>query len=233
MEYSFEYALPEIMEGAATGIAGISLGIFAIVYLLLMAFGIVCYVLYAVGLYRIAKRRGIHHAWLAWIPVGSEWLLGSISDHYQYVAKQNITKRRRTLIVLSILVLVFSGMAGGGVAALVLNMDAAAGITVAGVALTVVGYLGAIGIGIAIMVFYYSACYDLFRSCKPSYDVLFLILGILFSVTMPFFIFACSGSDQGMPARRPRPAPQIPYEQPAQPEPPVVQTEVVDETYDL
>ena len=236
-DYGFEYALPEgvegVAEGIATGVAGISLGIFALVYLVMLAFGIVCYVLNSVGMYRIAKRRGIHHAWLAWIPVGSNWLLGSISDHYQYVVKQSVTKRRRVMLVLSVFSLVFSGVVAAGGAAVALSASET-GATIAAIALMVIGYLGMIGIGIALTVFYYIACFDLFRSCKPSYDVLFLVLGIFFSVTMPFFVFACSGYDQGMPARRPRPAAQIPGGQPqAEQEIPVVQTEVVDETFDL
>ena len=101
-EYDFEYMFPEMMEGAATGVLGLVAGIFLIVYLLALAFSVISYVLGAVGMYRIAKRRGIHHAWLSWIPVGSSWLLGSISDHYQYVVKQKVTKRRKILLILSI-----------------------------------------------------------------------------------------------------------------------------------
>lgn len=41
------------------------------------------YVLCALGLYTIAKRRGIRHAWLAWVPVASAWVLGSIADDYK------------------------------------------------------------------------------------------------------------------------------------------------------
>ena len=106
-DYGFEYYFPDAMEGAAEGVlvgaAGIFAGIFLIVYLLCMAFSVVSYVLSAVGMYRIAKRRGIHNAWLAWVPVGNGWLLGSISDHYQYVAKHKTTKRRRVLLILQLI----------------------------------------------------------------------------------------------------------------------------------
>ena len=62
---------------------------------------LVGWILSSVGLHKIAKRRGIHHAWLAWVPVGSSWLLGSISDHYQYVVKKKDTGRRKVLLILS------------------------------------------------------------------------------------------------------------------------------------
>ena len=43
----------------------------------------VLYVLQAVGLYTLAQRRGIRYAWLAWVPVGSLWVLASLADDYQ------------------------------------------------------------------------------------------------------------------------------------------------------
>ena len=96
-DYGFEYAFPEMMEGAAEGViagaAGLIIGIVLIVWLIAMAVAVGSYVLNAVGMYRIAKRRGIHNAWLSWVPVANVWLLGSISDHFQYVVMQLSTKR--------------------------------------------------------------------------------------------------------------------------------------------
>ena len=192
-------------EGAAIGAAGIFVGVFLIALLLTLAFGVVSYVLDAVGTYRIAKRRGIHHAWLAWIPVGASWLLGSVSDHYQYVAKRKTTKRRKVMMILEILTwllsigvialsaaLIVSSEKGGAVAG---EIGITAGLTV--------GMLALEGVYIALLVFCYIALYDLFQSCRPNYAVLFLVLGIVFPVTLPFFVFGCSGSDLGMPERRP------------------------------
>ena len=41
------------------------------------------YVLLALGMQTIAKRRGIPLAWLAWVPVASVWVLGAIADDYR------------------------------------------------------------------------------------------------------------------------------------------------------
>ena len=238
-EYDFEYMFPEIMEGAADGIAtgmiGLVFGIFLIVYLLALAFSVVSYVLGAVGMYRIAKRRGIHHAWLSWIPVGSSWLLGSISDHYQYVVKQKVTKRRKILLILSIICTVMGfvfGMGAGILATAEIVGETAASVLSA--ALMVIGYLGLMGLSIAITVICYIAYYDLFRSCKPGNAVLFLVLSIIFNVTLPFFVFFISNSDEGMPARRPQQPPQQICEEPecsdsAEEELPVVEAEIVDD----
>ena len=235
----FYYDFPEAMEGIAggafMGAAGLIAGLFMIVYLLAMAFGLVSYVLNAVGMYRIAKRRGIHHAWLAWIPVGNSWLLGSISDHYQYIAKQKITGRRKSLLILSIISIVLSGVVVAGATMIFSFTTGPADLMGSGVlliGLLVVAYLALIGLGIAIMVVGFIAYYDLFQSCKPNSAVVFLVLGILFSVLLPFFVFACSGSDKGMPLRRQQQsAEQIPQPEETAPqeEIPVVEGEIVEE----
>ena len=233
-DYGFEYYFPGGMEGAAMGVAT---GILLIGWFLAMGFSLVMYVLNAVGLYRVAKRRGIHHAWLAWVPIGSNWLLGSISDHYQYVAKQKVTSKRKILLILNLCLIGCLFVLAGGVIAIVLsagsNMNAS---VVLGVVLLLIAYLGMMGLAIAITVFCYIAYYDLFRSCKPGNAVLFLVLSILFNVTLAFFVFFSSKSDEGMPERRPRdPAPRIEEtpvepEAPAEEEIPVVEGEIVEET---
>ena len=233
-DYSFEYAFPDAMGGAAMGVAT---GILLIVWCLAMGFSIVMYVLNAVGLYRIAKRRGIHHAWLAWVPIGSNWLLGSISDHYQYVAKQKVTSKRKILLILSLCLIGCLFVLAGGVVAIVVAAGSSMNASIAlGVVLLLIAYLGMMGLAIAITVFCYIAYYDLFRSCKPGNAVLFLVLSILFNVTLAFFVFFSSKSDEGMPERRPRdPAPRIEEapvepEAPAEEEIPVVEGEIVEES---
>lgn len=233
--YDFPGAMEGVAEGAFVGAAGLVTGLFLLVYLLALAFSIVSYVLNSVGMYRIAKRRGIHHAWLAWVPVGSQWLLGSISDHYQYVAKKKITGRRKALLILNIILTVLSGVFSVAAVSLLSFAEATVAADMSGQILVVgvlsVVYLGVLGLGIAATVLQYIAHYDLFRSCKPDNAVLFLILGILFNVTMPIFVFICSSSDRGMPVRRPQqPAVQIPDFRFAEEEAvPSVEAEIVED----
>ena len=58
-----------------------------------------------------------------------------------------------------------------------------------------------IAASITYSVFAYICYYDLFRSCSPKNAVLYLVLSIVVSITMPFFIFACRNSDEGMPPK--------------------------------
>jgi hypothetical protein len=78
-------------------------------------------------------------------------------------------------------------------------------------------------IAIAITVLRYVSMYDLYTSCNPQNNVLFLVLSIFFNVTEPFFVFFNRKKDGGMPPRRTEPQPQayIPpqpvYEAPQEP----------------
>ena len=64
------------------------------------------YVLVALGLYTIAKRRGIRKPWLAWIPVANMWLLGCISDQYRYVARNQEKSKRKLMLTLTIITII-------------------------------------------------------------------------------------------------------------------------------
>ena len=97
-------------EDAVAGVMGTAFGILVVFYFLLLFFvfaiGIASYVLSSLGLYTVAERRKLRHPWLAWIPIGNAWLLGSISDQYQYVAKGKVKNRRKILLALNVAIVV-------------------------------------------------------------------------------------------------------------------------------
>lgn len=181
--------------------------IFMIVYLcvliFVMLYGLVMYVLQSVGLHTIAKRRGIHHPWLAWIPIAANWLIGSISDQYQFVAKGRVRNRRKVLLGLSIPTFVLS------VVSMVLSistmtasvMDGGAETLLPITILMLVVSMIMSTLTIVLTVFQCIALYDLYTSCTPKNAVLFLILQLLFGLGS-IFIFAVRNKDEGMPPRR-------------------------------
>jgi uncharacterized membrane protein YbhN (UPF0104 family) len=73
-----------------------------------MLWGIISYVFMAIGMYTIAKRRGINFPWLAWLPFGSSWMLGCISDEYRYVVKGQEKSKRKLMLGLDIAVSVLA-----------------------------------------------------------------------------------------------------------------------------
>lgn len=178
---------------------------------------IASYVLSSLGCYTIAKRRGIHNPWLAWIPIANLWILGSISDQYQYVAKGKVKNRRKVLIGLPIaitvaVILIIIGMVVFAVSAGVGVMSGgdSAALSIGLAVVLVLAYLAVLVLGIILAVFQYIACYDLYASCSPDNAVIFLVLSIFINITMPIFIFAVRNKDGGMPPRREeQPAPQL------------------------
>ncbi len=173
-------------------------------------FGSAAYILTALAIYRISCRRGLNNPWLAWIPVVNCWLLGSLSDQYQYVVKGENKSKRKWLIVLNILksvlmtlVVILAVVTAGSLFAD--HPSEAIGLVVALLGLVV----PLAAVTIALCVIRYMALYDVYRSLDPANAVLYLVLSILFSPTEPFFLFFNREKDLGMPPRKRQPV----YEQ--------------------
>ena len=75
-----------------------------IMYVVVFAIAITNYVLTSLSLYTIAKRRLISNPWLAWLPIGNVWTMGSIADDYD--AKMNIKRKWRVVLLTLTLVVV-------------------------------------------------------------------------------------------------------------------------------
>lgn len=188
--------------------------------------GIAGYVLTALAVYSISRRRGLAKPWLAWIPVINVWLLGSLSDQYQYVVNREIRSKRKWLLGLKLLSFVLT------------TVIVVLGIHIAGTFLfgsyryeselfgrimkSAIGAAGMslplAGAAIAYAVIYFMALYDVYKSLDPDNAVLYLVLSILFQVTKPFFLFFNRDKDKGMPPRKQEPVSENPPQwQPAEP----------------
>ena len=218
--YNFSGYVGEGLIGAALAVILLGLGI----AVLALAYSAVMYVLHSLGLYTIAKRRGIHRPWLSWVPVANVWILGSISDQYQYVAKGKIRSCRKLLLGLSIVmyVLMIFYWIFYVVFAIKVAGTAVTDTQMLRAVLSVLGASGVISVAAIVMtVFTYIAYYDLFQSCNPNNSSVFLVLSILFSFLLPIFVFACRKKDLGMPPRKSAAAQRAP-------EPDVMEAEVIE-----
>lgn len=212
---------------------GAAFGTFYIIwYLLSVGLGIACYVLRSLGLHSIAKRRGIAHPWLAWLPVADMWIVGSISDQYRYVTRGQIRNKRKSLVILQalMLVLIFALIVASFVGIMGMQADSMTAteevLMTRGLSLILwflLGWLAIFGVAIAAFIIHCMAMYDVYTSVNPPYSVAFLVLGIIFNFTEPFFIFFNRKKDGGMPprcdipAQTVQPAPQyLPPQQPIQ-----------------
>lgn len=195
MSYVFELEdellmlIPGLVSGIPTGL-----------------FSIAAYILTAIAIYTVSRRRGLRNPWLAWVPVANVWLLGSLSDQYQYVVKGEEKSKRKWLIILNVLkaflltmVVILAVVAAGTLFA---NKPS----EILGLAVAVLGLvLPLCAVAIALCVIRYMALYDVYRSLDPGNAVLFLVLSILFSPTEPFFLFFSREKDLGMPPRKHQP----------------------------
>ena len=217
--------VPSIDGGSVIGV----IVLVAVVYLLLLALSVAMYILQSLGLYTVADRRGIKHPWMAWLPITNMWILGSIADQYQYVAKGQIRSRRKVILVLSIVMVVLTLVLVGCYLGLIVNFfinlreldymfeDQAWSVFMAPL-LSMLGVCGVMEIiAIILTVFQYIAYYNLFASCDPEHKTLFTVLGILFSFTLPFFVFASRKKDLGMPPRKDAVVAENPTQNPIEP----------------
>jgi len=191
--------------------------------MLSFAVSVLAYVLFSLGLYTIAQRRQIKNPWMAWVPVLRLWILGSISDQYRYVARGQVRSRRKVLLITSSLQVA----AWITTMVLLIVMIVRMAMDLSGVGMMeqisdkqmmeiVLKAILPVGISLAVMcviaivhvVLYCMACADLFASCEPENRTVYLVLGILISVTMYVFVFICRNKDLGMPPRR-QPTPEI------------------------
>lgn len=205
-----------------------------------MVISLAVFVVTAIGIYSIAKRRGINKPWLAFIPLVNVWTLGCIADQYRHITLGQIKARRKVLlgtnialVAISVVVLVLCGTL---LARIIVNIDqlelmnddqAAAFVMemMAPILGMVLLYLPLLVLTIVRTVFYYIALYDLYKSCEPSNAVLYLVLSIVISICQPIFLMVCRNKDDGMVPPYAPPQPPYGYNQPvwqsAQPQPPM------------
>lgn len=177
--------------------------------------GAVSYVFCALSLYTIAQRRCIRKPWLAWIPVVNVWILGSISDQYRYVVRGEVKNKRKVLLSVSILKCLLSLLVSVRTIAVVIStvsalmqgasQDSMMRILLDGLGSSLLLSVPALILSIVGLVFELMALYDVYTSCEPENNVLYLILSIvpgIDQITRPLFLFLCRDRDGGMPPRR-------------------------------
>ena len=172
---------------------------------------VAAYVFTALAMYTIAQRREIKKAWLAWVPVLNVWILGSISDQYRYVVKGEIRSKRKVLLTLNIINFILGWAAVIKVIVTIVmfafgRIDLNNEMEVIRQALgSLVWFIPVAILGIVSLIFRIMALYDVYTSCDPANNVLYLILSLIPAinqVTQPLFLFLCRDKDDGMPPRR-------------------------------
>ncbi|MBQ2384299.1 MAG: hypothetical protein II290_09685 [Oscillospiraceae bacterium] len=176
---------------------------YIVFWLAILGLCILQYVLQGYGLYTMARRRGIRNPWLAWIPLGSSWVLGCISDQYQYVTKGVRRNKRKLLVGLSVAVMILPVLFVFFMLVAMLLTESLGGWSVLLVLLGYFGWFALLsGLGIWCSILSYLALYDLYQSAEPKNAVPFLLLSIFCGgIAQAVVLFLCRDKDDGMPPR--------------------------------
>ncbi len=188
-------------------------GIIAVIYLVIILIILTPqYIMDSLALHKIARRRKIENHWLAWIPLGKDWVRGCISDQYQQVVCGKVKQRRMWLPLLYGLsalayivglVLVFVALAlypAGQDVTVHPPVDSIGAV----VAMSVV-LLAGTGCSIAAAIIMWLSTYDLFRSCDPEQGKAYTIISLVIALVFPSFAvikeilqLVVAGNDRGM-----------------------------------
>ena len=168
-------------------------------------FGILIYLAQGVGLSTIARRRGLERSWLAWLPLGNLWILGSISDQYRQLTVEQVRNKKQTLLLLGLFCLAAAvafviglwAAASGMMEARYPNLSPVA----AGMGFFALFLLTG-ALWLLLRINSYIALFDLLRSCEPGKAMVYLLLCIIVYAAQPFVVFALRNKDNGIPLRR-------------------------------
>lgn len=168
------------------------------------------YLLNGYALYCVSNRRSLRHAWLAWVPIGSAYVLGLISDDYQLLALNHDKNRRIWLPLLQgLTVAMFVAMWVLAIGEMIRGNPT---ITLVVIPVILVTMAAAV-VGAVIK---WMATYDLFRSCEPEKAGVYLAICVVIQIVMSTFgiireilmLVVCK-KDLGMPAlNRPKQEPE-------------------------
>ena len=171
--------------------------ILIVVYFALFAFLIVSYILQSLALHTLARRRGIASPWLAWIPYGNCWIIGSLARDYD---KQNNIQRRwdKTLLTLSIIFsasyfVIYIGFFVFVIISALYNNSAAT--SEDAIITTMFGFLIAfipvMLLAAALQIIAYICFFKIFESTVPEKALKYFLLTLLVPLAQPICLFLC------------------------------------------
>lgn len=171
--------------------------IFIFIYLSMFGVLIASYILQSLAFHTLARRRGISNPWLAWLPYGNYWIIGSIARDYD---KKNGINRRwdKTSLILSIVyaatyfVTYIGFIIGIMIAAMSLDSATMSEETSIVILLVVVlMFIPVMLIAIALQAVIYICIYKIYESTVPEKALKYFILGMLVPFAQPICLFLC------------------------------------------
>ena len=249
---TFNFSNYDISSNEAQEIVGAVAGALLVAAIVALLLGIVLYVIKSLGLYTIAKRRGIACPWLAWLPVGCEWITASIADQYRKVTSGKATVRRFIIVALAVISIGLTCFTTTTLSSKADEIDELAvyveehgedldeeealeyvtevfdelGEILGG--FTLVAALSGV-VALASNVYWFVCAGDVYASCCPKSGTMMLVLSFFLPILAPFFFFCNKEKDAGMvPVNKPQPQ----YVAPVEPAAPVYEAPAQQPVYE-
>lgn len=183
-------------DSGVAEVLSIFFGVFMVAFAIAALVGLTVYILNAIGLYTISKKRGYKNAWLAFIPIGNYFVLGGIADNITACYGKR-TNHRIILLVSSIASSICASISSGYFFNMLIELISEAtygyggygyGYGYENLVFASVWPIINLAIAVVAVVFYYIACHKIFSDYSQN-GSLWTVLSILFGIA-PFVIFA-------------------------------------------
>lgn len=131
--------------------------------LVLIVVGLVYYIFTSLGLYKMAKSSHLENPWLAWVPFGNTYIVGSIVKEIDFIG-QHITNLGIIYLLSPFIV---------GIASCILSL------------IPILGWLASFALNILFLIFYVSVLYKMFKCFVGEKATLYIILTLIIPFGAP------------------------------------------------
>ncbi|MBR3837263.1 MAG: hypothetical protein IKJ74_03870 [Clostridia bacterium] len=158
-------------------------GAYLMILLFTMIVSFVIYVFQSLGLYGMSKNAGISNPWLAWIPVGNLWCIGTLAERSNLHYGKGKGAWSKLLPAFAIAIFLFLP--------LIFLFAVIAGLyeSLVAVLLILIIYLLMMGVALALAVMNYVALYKIYRLFDPDNATLYMILTVFVNISQPVIMF--------------------------------------------
>ena len=166
------------------------------VYFAILGLLLTNYIVFSLSLYKIACKRKISNAWLSWLPIGCDWIMGSITDSFDEENGKSHSWRKVLLItsILTVLILYVSFIVMI-VSAVIAALNGIADNDLMAFTPFLFSYFGIIAGSIAssVLTMVQIVCYyRIYDEICPSKTVKYLIFTFLIPLASAICMFKCS-----------------------------------------
>ena len=176
------------------------LAIFIGTFTISLLIGLVLYLLESIGVYKMAKSAEINNPWLSFVPVGRNWVFGTLAEKYK---KKNGVKSARFGIILPVLegivlieaialtiftVISIKEITGYALDAVNTSSEMAPEQFMSLIPVIIL-YFALMAVAIAYAVVFFIALWRVYSSFDKPNATLYIVLSVVFTISVPIILF--------------------------------------------